>query len=110
MTFARGTAVRVLLSTAPDDEVAERVARALVERRLVACVNLVPRVRSIYRWQGAIHDDAEVLMVMKTTAALAPSVADALAELHPYECPELLEVGVEGGLAPYLAWVEGETG
>ncbi|MCC6646018.1 MAG: divalent-cation tolerance protein CutA [Polyangiaceae bacterium] len=109
MSFVRDDSVRVLVSTAPSEEVAARIARALVERRLVACVNLVPRVRSVYRWQGEVHDDAETLMLMKTTPARAPEVAEALRELHPYECPELIELGVEGGLAAYLAWVAGAT-
>lgn len=109
MTRGRDDSARVFLSTAPSDDVAAGVARALVERRLVACVNLVPRVRSIYRWQGAIHDDAEVLMVMKSTAARATELAQALRELHPYDCPELVELRVDGGLEAYLAWIGDET-
>jgi periplasmic divalent cation tolerance protein len=102
-------AVRVALSTAPDGETAARIARTLVEERLAACVNLVPAVRSIYRWQDRVEDEAEVLLVIKTHAARVDALAERLRALHPYELPELVALPVAAGSAPYLAWVVAEA-
>lgn len=99
----------VVLSTAPDDEVAARVARALVEGGLAACVNIVPGVRSIYRWQGKLCDDAERLLVIKTRPARADAVIAAIKANHPYECPEAIVLPITGGAAAYLAWVQENT-
>ena len=104
-----GAEPRVALATAPDVEVAARIAHALVDERLAACANLVPQVRSIYRWQGRVEDDTEVLMVIKTRADRVAALADRLRALHPYEVPELLVLPVVGGLAPYLAWLGAEA-
>lgn len=101
--------VCVALSTAPDGETAARIARALVEERLAACVNLVPAVRSIYRWQGRVEDDAEVLLVIKTRAERVDALGERLRALHPYELPELVALPVTAGLAPYLDWVAAEA-
>ena len=101
--------VVVVLSTFPSSEKAAEIARVLVDERLCACVNLVPAVRSIYRWQGAIHDDAEVLAIVKTTAERVQALRDRLIALHPYELPEALVLPVADGHAPYLAWVTGEV-
>ena len=101
--------VVVVLSTFPSAEKAAEIARVLVDERLCACVNLVPAVRSIYRWQGAVHDDAEVLAIVKTTAERAQALRDRLIALHPYELPEVLVLPVTEGHAPYLAWVTGEV-
>ena len=101
--------VRVAFITAPDLETATRVARALVEERLVACVNLVPGIRSIYRWKGAVEEDAEVLLVVKTRADRAGVLADRVAELHPYELPEVVLLPAVGGSLPYLDWVREEA-
>jgi periplasmic divalent cation tolerance protein len=101
--------VRVALSTAPDADTAARIARALVEERLAACVNLVPAVRSIYRWQGRIEDEAEVLLVIKTRSERVEALAERLRALHPYELPELVALPVTAGLAPYLDWVAAEA-
>ena len=95
----------MVLSTFPDADKAAQVARVLVEERLAACVNLVPTVRSIYRWQGQIQDDAESLAVIKTTAERYPDLAARLAELHPYDVPEILALALEDGHAKYLAWL-----
>lgn len=97
------------LSTAPDAEHAARIARALVDERLIACANLVPGVTSIYRWQGAVQTDTEVLLLMKTRRALVPHLKERLPQLHPYQVPELIVTEVTDGLAPYCAWVRGET-
>jgi periplasmic divalent cation tolerance protein len=99
------TEVRVAFATAPDWDTAARIARALVEERLAACANLVPGVRSIYRWQGRVEDAAEVLMVLKTRADRVDALGDRLRALHPYELPELVALPAAGGLAGYLDWV-----
>lgn len=101
--------VVVVLSTFPSSEKAAEIARVLVDERLAACVNLVPAVRSIYRWQGAVHDDTEVLAVMKTTAERATALRDRLIALHPYDVPEAIVLPVTDGDAPYLAWLTGEV-
>jgi periplasmic divalent cation tolerance protein len=101
--------VRVALSTAPDGETAARIARTLVEERLAACVNVVPAVRSIYRWQGRVEDDAEVLLVIKTRAERVDALAERLRALHPYELPELVALPVAAGSAPYLDWLAAEA-
>jgi periplasmic divalent cation tolerance protein len=101
--------VRLALSTAPDADTGARIARALVEERLAACVNLVPAVRSIYRWQGRVEDEAEVLLVIKTRAERVDALAARLRALHPYELPELVALPVVAGLAPYLDWVAAEA-
>jgi periplasmic divalent cation tolerance protein len=98
-------AVRVVLCTFPNVEKAAEVARILVEERLCACVNLVPAVRSIYRWEGAVSDETETLALMKTTSERFPPLADRLRSLHPYEVPEIIALDVADGHAPYLAWV-----
>lgn len=101
--------LRVALITAPDAEVAARIARTLVEEHLAACVNLVPGVRSVYRWQGQLQEDAEVLLVVKTRADRVAALAERLRAVHPYELPELVALPVADGLQPYLDWVHQET-
>ncbi|MEN8183207.1 MAG: divalent-cation tolerance protein CutA [Myxococcota bacterium] len=98
-------AVEVIFVTAPGDEVAHSLARGLVEARLAACVNLVPGLRSIYRYEGRLHDDAEVLLVVKTCAARASALEAFVREQHPYDLPELVRIPVAGGSAAYLDWV-----
>lgn len=98
----------VVLSTFPSAEKAAEVVRLLVEERLIACANLLPQVRSIYRWQGAICDEVEVLAVMKTTEARRGELEARLAALHPYETPEIVVLAAEAA-ANYAAWVLAET-
>jgi periplasmic divalent cation tolerance protein len=95
----------VVLSTAPDGDVASELAMMLVEARLAACVNVMPAVESIYRWEGKTCRESEVLMLIKTTAARLEALTAALAEAHPYECPEVVALPVRGGLEAYLDWV-----
>jgi periplasmic divalent cation tolerance protein len=97
--------LHVVLVTAPDAEVGARIGRALVEEGLAACANLVPGIRSIYRWEGAVHDDAEVLLIVKTRAALSAALAARVRALHPYQLPEVVALPVAGGSEPYLDWV-----
>jgi periplasmic divalent cation tolerance protein len=101
--------VEVALVTAPDPETAARIARTLIEERLAACVNLVPGVRSIYRWEGSVQEEAETLLIVKTRAGRAEALEARVRALHPYELPEVLRLAAAGGSAPYLAWVLGET-
>ncbi|MDJ0521535.1 MAG: divalent-cation tolerance protein CutA [Planctomycetota bacterium] len=108
-TLAPGDDVRVVLSTAPPGEAA-RLAHRLVEEGLAACVNLVPGVRSVYRWKGSVADDPETLMLLKVPAAGLEALADRLVELHSYEVPELLALTPERGLAAYLAWAAAAGG
>jgi periplasmic divalent cation tolerance protein len=102
-------AALVVLSTFPDAEHAARAARILVEERLAACVSLVAAVRSIYRWQGAVQDEAESLAIIKTTPDRYPALAARLASLHPYEVPEILALPLAAGHPPYLAWLAAQV-
>src|SRR5579862_4645841 len=104
------TDVVLVLTTVPDDAGADAIARALVEDRLAACVNVHGPMTSVYRWKGAIERDVERQIVIKTTRERLPAVEARLRELHTYELPELIVVPVEGGGAAYLAWVEESTG
>ncbi len=101
--------VRIVLITAPNVDVAAELARALVAERLVACVNVVPGVRSFYRWEGEVQDDAEVLLIAKTRADRGEALAARVKDLHPYDLPEILELPATGGSAAYLAWVQSES-
>ena len=96
----------VALTTVATAEDAERIARALVERRLAACVNVVPGVVSVYRWKGEVCRDEERLLVVKTRAEKLEALRDALVSIHPYELPELVALPVESGHGPYLAWLD----
>lgn len=97
------------LTTAPSAEAAKRLVRTLVERRLVACGTVMPGAVSIYRWQGAVAEEEEVVVLLKTTAERWADLAAALPGLHPYEVPELLALPVADGHPPYLEWVRAET-
>jgi periplasmic divalent cation tolerance protein len=98
--------VRVVLVTAPPGE-AHELARRLVDEHLAACVNVVPGLRSVYRYEGRVHDDPESLLVVKTSVARLEALAGALTEHHPYEVPEALILAPAAGSAAYLAWLEG---
>lgn len=95
----------VVLSTCPDSRVAGRIAKALVDERLAACVNEIPGLTSTYRWEGRVHRDAEVLLLIKTTQDQWPALETRLKELHPYELPELIVLPVCGVNAAYLDWL-----
>jgi periplasmic divalent cation tolerance protein len=98
------------LSTAPSPEKAAELARTLVEERLAACVNLVPQVRSVYRWKDQLCDDAEVLIVIKTRRDRMAALEARLLALHPYEVPELVIVPIAAGSAAYLRWIDESVG
>lgn len=106
---AKEPGVAVVLVTAPDAEKAAALARTLVDEHLIACANLVPAVRSIYRWQGKVCDESEVLLVMKTRATAFEQVRARVQALHPYAVPEILRLDVAAGHEPYLDWVVGEV-
>lgn len=91
--------------TCPDDTVARRIAEDLVAAQLAACVNLVPGVSSVYRWQGRVEVDNEVLLLIKTDVAHYPSLEERLKQAHPYELPELIAVPLATGSRPYLEWL-----
>ena len=99
----------VVLVTTPTPERAAELARTLVEERLAACGNVVPGLRSIYRWEGKVQDEAEALLVLKTTRARFEALRDRVLALHPYEVPEVIALPVEAGSARYLAWIADET-
>ena len=99
----------VCFSTCPDPSSADRIAAALVEERLAACVNVLAGVRSTYRWQGQVQRADEVLLVIKTTSDRLDNLRERLPALHPYELPELIAVEAAGGLPAYLDWITTET-
>ncbi len=96
----------LVLNTCPNREFAEALGRYLVAESLAACVNVLPGVCSIYRWQDEVHTDSECLLLIKTTRAVWPRLREAVRERHPYELPELLAVPVEAGLEAYLNWLD----
>jgi len=100
--------MKLLLSTSPDRD-AERIARALLDEKLIACANLVAGVRSLYWWKGAVERSDETILVMKTTDELAGRAVERLKELHPYEVPEAVLLDITGGWPPYLAWIAEST-
>jgi periplasmic divalent cation tolerance protein len=102
-------AVVACFSTFPSEDKAAEVARTLVGEGLAACVNLVARVRSIYRWNGEISDDQETLAIIKTTRERFAELRDRLVALHPYEVAEVIALPIEDGHLPYLSWVAAET-
>jgi periplasmic divalent cation tolerance protein len=99
----------VVLVTCPDRKVGERIARALVEERLAACVNVIPGLTSIYRWEGKICRDAEVLLVVKTRRIRLPALTRRVKALHPYSVPEVIALPLASGSASYLAWLREAT-
>lgn len=103
------TNARVVLTTVGDRDAAQKLANQLVERRLAACVNIVGPITSVYRWRGQIQNEAEFLLLIKTTAECAERLRAALKALHPYELPECVELAVTGGSEQYLAWVAAEV-
>ena len=99
------TDCRLVFCTCPDQETAARIAERLVGERLAACVNLLPGLTSIYRWQGAIERETEVLLLIKTVAGRLPALTETLRGLHPYAVPEIIALPITAGLPDYLTWV-----
>ena len=99
----------VVLTTVASEEEAVQLVRALLDRRLIACGTVLPAGRSLYRWQGKIADEKEVVVMLKTRSARLETLTSAFGELHPYKVPELLALPVASGLEKYLEWINGET-
>jgi periplasmic divalent cation tolerance protein len=103
------TNARIILTTAGSKEEAGNIAHALVERKLAACVNIVPRIGSVYRWQGKVETAQEWLLLIKTQVKLYERVRDALKELHSYDLPECVMLEVSAGSSEYLNWIAENT-
>ncbi|HTD28629.1 MAG TPA: divalent-cation tolerance protein CutA [Xanthomonadaceae bacterium] len=101
--------ILLVLCTCPDADGAQALAASLVEQRLAACVNVLPNVRSIYRWEGKLDHAQELLLLIKTTADRFDDLKEHIVSMHPYAVPEILGLDVVAGLAPYLDWVAAET-
>lgn len=99
----------LVLTNVPDAASAEKIARALIEARVAACVNILAPCRSIYSWQGAVETADEVPLLIKTTAQAYPALEKILREWHPYELPEIIAIPIEQGLPAYLHWLTTET-
>lgn len=98
-----------VLTNLPDQASAESLALLLVEKRFAACVNILPPVASIYRWQGKIETADEVPLIIKTTGKRYPELEAAIREAHPYEVPEIIAVPIHAGLPDYLQWIDAQT-
>ena len=109
-TVSMKSEVLVVLCTFPDEGVARQIGAVLIEKQVAACVNLLPPVRSIYRWEGKVEDETEVLAVIKTTAEGYAALEAALLELHPYDTPEVIAVPGVAGSEAYLRWVSDSVG
>ncbi len=101
--------VLLVMTNLPDHSAAQAMARSLVEARLAACVNILPGVQSVYRWQGAVEEAAEVTILIKTTKHSYAQLHQAIIDTHPYELPELIAWPLTDGHAAYLHWVVAET-
>jgi len=101
---------KIVLITVGSREEGQQIARALVERRLAACVNISGPIESVYRWKGAVESAPEWLLLIKTTAAAGSRVEAAIKELHSYELPECVVLAIEGGSEAFLAWVGENVG
>ena len=99
----------LVLTNCPDEESANAIALALVEERLAACVNILPRVQSVYRWQGSVESATEILLFIKSTAANYAALENLIRQHHPYDVPEIVALPVTHGLPAYLNWVAAET-
>jgi len=100
---------RLVLTTCGSEEEAERIAQYLVENRLAACVNVIPQIKSIYRWQDKVESAREWLLVVKTTSKNFDQVRDAIRGLHSYEVPECISLMIDDGSATYLEWIDDST-
>ncbi|MDH3975060.1 MAG: divalent-cation tolerance protein CutA [Deltaproteobacteria bacterium] len=92
--------------TAPNEEEGAAIAKKLVEESLCACVNIIPKVRSVYRWEGKVFDESEVMMVAKTASSLAPMLVKRVKELHSYDVPEVICIPIATGSGDYLDWID----
>jgi periplasmic divalent cation tolerance protein len=95
----------LVLSNVPDEETAAKIARHLVEQRLVSCVNILPAVRSIYRWQNVVEETVEVTLLIKTVRSCYAEVESAIKSMHPYDVPEIIALSIAEGSPAYLEWI-----
>ena len=95
----------LVLTTVSNEAEAQKIAQELVERKLAACVNVVPKIQSVYRWQGKVESAEEYLLLIKTTRARVDAVQRAIRELHSYELPEFVVISIDGGSPEYLSWI-----
>ncbi|XP_064815487.1 protein CutA homolog isoform X1 [Oncorhynchus masou masou] len=106
-TYMSGTHSAAFV-TCPNEQVAKDLARGIVEKKLAACVNIVPQITSVYEWQGKIQEDGEVLLMIKTRSSKVASLAEYVRSNHPYEVAEVISLPIEQGNPPYLKWL-GDT-
>ena len=99
----------LVITNCPDEAAANAIALAVVEARLAACVNILPRVQSVYRWQGAVESATEIPLFIKSTAAGYPALEATIRERHPYDVPEIIALPITAGLPAYLNWLVAET-
>jgi periplasmic divalent cation tolerance protein len=99
----------LILTNVPDEQDAHRIARLLVEQRLAACVNVLPGVRSVYQWQGAVEEAGEITLMIKTTQVRYTELEAVLKAVHPYDVPEIIAIPIVDGLPAYLDWLAAET-
>jgi periplasmic divalent cation tolerance protein len=102
-------AVELVYVTAPTIEVAEKIAVTVVEERIAACANILPQMTSVYRWQGSIQRDSEVVLICKTATSCVGELIARIVALHPYECPCVISFPVRDGNAAFLSWVNAQT-
>jgi periplasmic divalent cation tolerance protein len=96
---------RIVLTTASSEEEARKIAQHMVEHKLAACVNIIPQIESVYRWQGKIESSREWLLLIKTTIEKFPAVRDAIRTLHSYDLPECVAIAIDDGSREYLQWI-----
>jgi len=100
----------LVLTNVPNEEVAEQLARSIIDRRLAACINILPAMRSIYRWEGVVEEAHEVAMQIKTTTAHYDKLEAFIKAAHPYAVPEIIAIPIVDGLPAYFDWIKQETG
>lgn len=101
---------QIILTTCPDQSYAEDLARQLIQAELAACVNIVPGLTSIYKWDGEIKTGTEVQLIIKTRSTNYPQIEQYITSLHPYELPEIISVPITNALPDYLQWIDFATG
>lgn len=103
------TDIVLLLTTWPDEQAAREAAESWLNKNLVACVNILPKMQSLYRWDGELKVGTEHQMLLKTSTHRVQELQQAILNAHPYECPEILQIPVTGGFDEYLNWIKGNT-
>ena len=96
----------VVLCTCPNENTAETIAKSIVEQRLAACTNIMPKIRSIFCWEQHLEFSPEVLLIIKTTLAIYPKLEQQIVSIHPYECPEIIALPILRGFPGYMNWME----